>query len=67
MSSLRQEKEENHNQNLLPQTVGPSQTQVSATAELLRVKDHLINLEKNVSGDKVKANVSSTFTPVQSV
>ncbi|CAL8285050.1 unnamed protein product [Lota lota] len=49
VSSLRHEKEENHNQNLLPQPLRQSQIQVSATAELLRVKDHLIDLEKNNS------------------
>lgn len=54
VSSLRQEKEDN--QNFLPQPSG--QSRVSATVELLRVKDRLIDLEKNVSRDKAKANVS---------
>ncbi|XP_059907754.1 protein Daple isoform X3 [Gadus macrocephalus] len=57
VSSLRQEKEENCNQNLLPRTVGQSQIQVSATAELLRVKDHLIDLEKNNSSLQTESSL----------
>ncbi|CAL8292154.1 unnamed protein product [Arctogadus glacialis] len=57
VSSLRQEKEENYNQNLLPRTVGQSQIQVSATAELLRVKDHLIDLEKNNSSLQTESSL----------
>uniref|UniRef100_A0A7N6BSA8 Coiled-coil domain containing 88C n=1 Tax=Anabas testudineus TaxID=64144 RepID=A0A7N6BSA8_ANATE len=43
MSALRQEKEESHNS----QRSGGDQSQVSATAELLRIKDHLIDVEKS--------------------
>uniref|UniRef100_A0A7N8X425 Coiled-coil domain containing 88C n=1 Tax=Mastacembelus armatus TaxID=205130 RepID=A0A7N8X425_9TELE len=46
VSVLRQEKEENHNSQ---QHTGDDQIQASATAELLRIKDHLIDVEKNVS------------------
>ncbi|XP_026159970.1 protein Daple isoform X2 [Mastacembelus armatus] len=44
VSVLRQEKEENHNSQ---QHTGDDQIQASATAELLRIKDHLIDVEKN--------------------
>ncbi|KAJ3613728.1 hypothetical protein NHX12_019974, partial [Muraenolepis orangiensis] len=57
VSSLRYEKEENQNQNFLPQPVGQSHTQVSATAELLRVKDHLIDLEKNNSSLQTESSL----------
>uniref|UniRef100_A0A8C5CLG7 HOOK N-terminal domain-containing protein n=1 Tax=Gadus morhua TaxID=8049 RepID=A0A8C5CLG7_GADMO len=59
-TTLRSEltsKEENCNQNLLPRTVGQSQIQVSATAELLRVKDHLIDLEKNNSSLQTESSL----------
>lgn len=42
---MHQEKEENRNS----QRSGGDQSQVSATAELLRIKDHLIDVEKSVS------------------
>lgn len=42
---LQQEEEENHNS---PQRSGSDRGQGSATAELLRIKDHLIDVEKNV-------------------
>ncbi|CAL8271168.1 unnamed protein product [Merluccius merluccius] len=57
VSSLRQEKEENQNQNFLTQPFGQSQTRVSATAELLRVKDHLIDLEKNNSSLQTESSL----------
>ncbi|XP_072314251.1 protein Daple isoform X2 [Eucyclogobius newberryi] len=42
--SLKQEQEQNHNSQ---KRTGNDQGQGSATAELLRIKDHLINVEKN--------------------
>lgn len=48
VSTLReqQEREENHNP---PDCSGRDGRRASATAELLRIKDHLIEIEKNVS------------------
>lgn len=63
LSVLRQQKDEEENHNS-QQHSGNERGQASATAELLRLKDHLIDVEKNVRFRLTSQSVSQYHAPV---